>query len=87
MTAFIIHVSPGSPWYIGFKDKNGVSRLLPAKKRLFKYWKTTNCPKDCKNRVVAVSDGFDEELTPEVALEDFNKRYNSVEEYLGWLND
>ena len=88
MTNFEIHCSAGDLWYIGFTDKKGVSRLLPAKKKLFGYWKTSNCPKTVTGpiKILIVSDGF-EDITPDHALENFKKQYNSVEEYLGCLND
>jgi hypothetical protein len=87
MTKFVLHCSPGDPWYIGFTDRNGKSRFLPDRRKFFGHWKTTNCPTDVNGRVVIVSDGRSERLTPDEALENFKMRYNSVEEYLGWLND
>lgn len=98
MTDFILHCSPGSDWLVGFTDRNGQSRLLPTRKKWFGHWRTTNCPINIRyidslhptrtdGTIVVVSAGNDDDLTPDDALIAFKKRFASVEEYLGWLND
>lgn len=93
-TPFSISATAGGPWYIRFVDRHGTTRLLPAFpprfKGIFGYWKTTNCPTYDNGRVHIVHDdrGDDgDNVSPSEVLKHFEEQFNSVEEYLGYIND